>query len=152
MRFTEKLIIAAKAVAEYAGNVTDNVQVEGVEEISGHGLKGKIDGKDVLAGSLKLMKKFNIDYPKDCLAKYHLGNGGKNYCTDIRCRWHSNPMVSSDCRCWRSLISHIKCGTHPEDKSVVLLSCIHFFKNSAVVYEELSNCYSNCCRTSIPYQ
>jgi Cd2+/Zn2+-exporting ATPase len=35
-----------------------------VEEISGHGLKGTIDGKEVLAGNTKLMRKFNIDYPQ----------------------------------------------------------------------------------------
>jgi Cd2+/Zn2+-exporting ATPase len=34
-----------------------------VEEISGHGLKGTIDGKIVLAGNTKLMKKFSIEYP-----------------------------------------------------------------------------------------
>ena len=55
----------AKAVAEYAGKGTDNVPVEGVEEIAGHGLKGKIEGKEVLAGNLKLLQKFKIDYPKE---------------------------------------------------------------------------------------
>lgn len=55
----------AKAVTEYAGNVKDNVKVEGVEEIAGHGLKGNIEDKVVLAGNLKLLKKFNIKYPKE---------------------------------------------------------------------------------------
>jgi Cd2+/Zn2+-exporting ATPase len=55
----------AKAVTEFAGNAKDNVKVEGVEEISGHGLKGNIEGKEVLAGNLKLLKKFNIEYPKE---------------------------------------------------------------------------------------
>jgi Cd2+/Zn2+-exporting ATPase len=55
----------AKAVTEYAGNAKDNVKVEGVEEIAGHGLKGNIEGKKVLAGNLKLLKKFNIEYPKE---------------------------------------------------------------------------------------
>ena len=54
----------AKAITEYAGTAKDNVKVEGVEEIAGHGLKGKIEGKEVLAGNLKLLKKFNIEYPK----------------------------------------------------------------------------------------
>ncbi len=53
----------AKAVTEFAGNVTGNVKTEGVEEISGHGLKGKVDGKEMLAGNIKLLKKFNVDYP-----------------------------------------------------------------------------------------
>jgi Cd2+/Zn2+-exporting ATPase len=55
----------AKAVTEYAGTAKDNVKVEGVEEIAGHGLKGNIEGKEVLAGNLKLLKKFNIEYPKE---------------------------------------------------------------------------------------
>ncbi len=55
----------AKAVTEYAGTANDNVKVEGVEEIAGHGLKGNIEGKVVLAGNLKLLKKFNIVYPKE---------------------------------------------------------------------------------------
>ena len=55
----------AKAVTEYAGSAKDNVKVEGVEEISGHGLKGNIEGKQISAGNLKLLKKFNIEYPKE---------------------------------------------------------------------------------------
>ncbi|PBQ30679.1 cadmium-translocating P-type ATPase [Sphingobacteriaceae bacterium] len=52
----------AQAVVLYAGNTTGNTTIENVEEIAGHGLKGKIDGKEVLAGNLKLLKKFNIAY------------------------------------------------------------------------------------------
>jgi len=33
-----------------------------VEEIAGHGLKGKADGKTILAGNVKLLKKFGIAY------------------------------------------------------------------------------------------
>jgi Zn2+/Cd2+-exporting ATPase len=54
-----------KAVVEYAGSSADNIKVENVEEIAGHGLKGTVDGKEVLAGNLKLMKKFNILYPSE---------------------------------------------------------------------------------------
>lgn len=53
----------AKAVTEYAGEVIGDVKTEGVEEISGHGMKGIINGKEVLAGNAKLLKKFNIAYP-----------------------------------------------------------------------------------------
>lgn len=53
----------AKAVTEYAGNIINDVKVESVEEISGHGLRGNIDGKEILAGNVKLLKKFNISYP-----------------------------------------------------------------------------------------
>ena len=55
----------AKAVTDHAGPAKDNVKAEGVEEIAGHGLKGNIEGKEVLAGNLKLLKKFNIAYPKE---------------------------------------------------------------------------------------
>jgi Cd2+/Zn2+-exporting ATPase len=55
----------AKAVIEYAADTNNNVSAEGVEEIAGHGLKGRVQGKDVLAGNLKLLKKFNIEYPKE---------------------------------------------------------------------------------------
>ncbi len=55
----------AKAVTEFAGEVTNGVKAEDVEEISGHGLKGKIDGKEMLAGNVKLLKKFNIAYPPE---------------------------------------------------------------------------------------
>ena len=54
----------AKAVTDYAGNAIDNVKADGVEEISGHGLKGKVDGKEILAGNVKLLKKFNIEYDR----------------------------------------------------------------------------------------
>ena len=54
----------AKAIAEYAkGNTSSGA--EQVEEIAGHGLKGIIDGKTVLAGNLKLLKKQNISYPSE---------------------------------------------------------------------------------------
>ncbi|MFA7379099.1 MAG: heavy metal translocating P-type ATPase [Bacteroidia bacterium] len=52
----------ALAVVQHAGDVVKNVSIDKVEEISGHGLKGTIDGKEVLAGNLKLLKKFNIQY------------------------------------------------------------------------------------------
>ncbi len=55
----------AKAITDHAGSAKDHVKVEGVEEIAGHGLKGNIEGKEVLAGNLKLLKKFNITYPKE---------------------------------------------------------------------------------------
>lgn len=54
-----------KAVVEYAGQNANELKVEDVEEIAGHGLKGRVDGKEVLAGNLKLMKKFNISYPAE---------------------------------------------------------------------------------------
>jgi Cd2+/Zn2+-exporting ATPase len=52
----------AVAIVQHAGDQVKNVAADKVEEISGHGLKGTIDGKEVLAGNLKLLKKFNITY------------------------------------------------------------------------------------------
>lgn len=55
----------AKAIVEYAGNLINNVNVSEIEEISGHGLKGSIDGKQVMAGNLKLLRKFKIEYDRN---------------------------------------------------------------------------------------
>ena len=61
----------AKAVVEYATSLTPSgglrraVKAENVEEIAGHGLKGTVDGKNVMAGNVKLLQKFNIDYPAE---------------------------------------------------------------------------------------
>lgn len=54
----------AKAVVEYAGDKA-NLKAENVEEISGHGLKGTVEGKIVLAGNPKLLKKFSVTYPSE---------------------------------------------------------------------------------------
>ncbi|WP_276347961.1 heavy metal translocating P-type ATPase [Daejeonella sp. JGW-45] len=54
----------AKAVVDYAGE-TGSTKAEKVEEIAGHGLKGMIDGKDILAGNLKLLRKFSISFPAE---------------------------------------------------------------------------------------
>ncbi|MEY3499352.1 MAG: cadmium-translocating P-type ATPase, partial [Bacteroidota bacterium] len=50
------------AIIEYAKGSEKNITVTDVEEIAGHGLKGKVDGNEILAGNVKLMKKFNINY------------------------------------------------------------------------------------------
>ena len=55
----------AKAITDYASDITNGVKAEEVEEISGHGLRGKIDGKEMLAGNVKLLQKFNISYPAE---------------------------------------------------------------------------------------
>lgn len=55
----------AKAVTEYADRIFEELQTANIEEVAGHGLKGTIDGKEVLAGNLKLLKKFGIEYPKE---------------------------------------------------------------------------------------
>lgn len=53
----------AKAVVEYAGSQKFTAQQ--VEEIKGHGLKGTIDGKEVLAGNLKLLTKFKVSFEEE---------------------------------------------------------------------------------------
>lgn len=52
----------ATAITKHAGDLIKNVVVQNIEEILGHGLKGNIDGNEVLAGNLKLLKKFSIYY------------------------------------------------------------------------------------------
>ncbi|TAM95284.1 MAG: cadmium-translocating P-type ATPase [Chitinophagaceae bacterium] len=55
----------ALAIAEFAGDIIKNVEIKDVEEIAGHGLKGKIDTFDVVAGNIKLLKKLSIPYDKE---------------------------------------------------------------------------------------
>ena len=50
----------AKAVVEYANNSFIKLQVDALEEISGHGLKGEVNGKEVLAGNVKLMDMMKV--------------------------------------------------------------------------------------------
>lgn len=52
-----------KAVVEYAGDKVGDTVAKGVEEIAGHGLRGTVEGKQVLAGNLKLLNRFKISYP-----------------------------------------------------------------------------------------
>jgi len=52
----------AKAVVEHAGENSIG-KADKIEEIAGHGLKGVVDNKTVLAGNVKLLKNFNIAYP-----------------------------------------------------------------------------------------
>ncbi len=50
----------AQAIVQYVGDKAKNIKVDGLEEVSGHGIKGIIEGKEVLAGNLKLMDKAGI--------------------------------------------------------------------------------------------
>lgn len=40
----------------------ETATVEDVEEIAGHGLKGTVEGKEVLAGNAKLLRQFNVSF------------------------------------------------------------------------------------------
>lgn len=55
----------ATAIVQHAGDSAKGTSIGQVEEISGHGLKGVIDGREVLAGNLKLLKKFNITFDSE---------------------------------------------------------------------------------------
>ena len=51
----------------YGKNI-DNSKISDVEEIPGHGVKAVVDGKVVLAGNIKLMKKMSIaDFTEDVI-------------------------------------------------------------------------------------
>ena len=52
----------ALAITAYAGKAIDGVNVAQVEEVAGHGLRGVINGKTVLAGNASLMRKYKISY------------------------------------------------------------------------------------------
>lgn len=54
-----------QAIIEYAGNVQDQLKATDVEEIPGYGLKGVVSGKEVLAGNLKLLKRYAVNYPAE---------------------------------------------------------------------------------------
>ena len=55
----------SKSLQRAYGKPIDKNRVSDVEEIGGHGLTAKVDGKVVAAGNAKLMKKFGIEY-HDC--------------------------------------------------------------------------------------
>ncbi|MBK7130242.1 MAG: cadmium-translocating P-type ATPase [Crocinitomicaceae bacterium] len=55
----------AKAIVAESDKKFKDIDIDSVEEISGHGLKGKLNGAVILAGNTKLLKKFNIVYPVD---------------------------------------------------------------------------------------
>ena len=55
----------SKSLQRAYGKPIDKNRVSDVEEIGGHGLTAKVDGKIVAAGNAKLMKKLGIEY-HDC--------------------------------------------------------------------------------------
>jgi Cd2+/Zn2+-exporting ATPase len=58
----------AKAVVEYANGKFDKINVESLEEIKGHGLKGIAQGKEVLAGNVKLLTRFGVQVDQDTVS------------------------------------------------------------------------------------
>ena len=55
----------ATAIHEFVGKKATSIIFENVEEIPGLGLKGRIDGEDLLVGNFKLMDKFSINHRVD---------------------------------------------------------------------------------------
>ncbi|MES2863735.1 MAG: heavy metal translocating P-type ATPase [Bacteroidota bacterium] len=55
----------ATAIHQFVGNIDTTIVLENVEEISGHGLKANVNGKELLVGNFKLMDKFSIAYDVD---------------------------------------------------------------------------------------
>lgn len=55
----------ATAIHDYVGDINHKIKLENVEEISGHGLKATISGKELLVGNFKLMDKFKVSYEMD---------------------------------------------------------------------------------------
>lgn len=45
--------------------VNHEIPLQNVEEIAGHGMKGTVNGKELLVGNFKLMNKFSVTYGVD---------------------------------------------------------------------------------------
>ena len=52
----------AVAITTYAEKLSTEITVDSVEEVPGKGLKGIVNGKEILAGNTKLLDQFNIKY------------------------------------------------------------------------------------------
>ena len=55
----------ATAIHQFVGNIDTTIVLQNVDEISGHGLKAYVNGKELLVGNFKLMDKFSISYDID---------------------------------------------------------------------------------------
>ncbi len=55
----------AKSLLQAYGKEIEKTRIENIEEISGHGVKAKVDGHEILVGNQKLMEEFHIEY-RDC--------------------------------------------------------------------------------------
>ena len=55
----------ATAIHDFVGKIDTSIELKSVEEISGHGLKAEVKGKELLVGNFKLMDKFSIQYDLD---------------------------------------------------------------------------------------
>ena len=75
----------AKAIVTYVSNAHELLEATNVEEVAGHGLKGIVEGKEVLVGNVKLLKQLDIKYPQEiehivdtlvvvCVDKQYIGH------------------------------------------------------------------------------
>ena len=55
----------SKSIQKAYGKEIDRNRVTDIREISGHGILAKVDGREVAAGNVKLMKKLGVEY-KEC--------------------------------------------------------------------------------------
>ncbi|MBC5835367.1 cadmium-translocating P-type ATPase [Flavobacterium sp. F372] len=55
----------ATAIHQFVGKIDSAIVLKDVEEISGHGLKANVNGKELLVGNFKLMDKYSIAYDID---------------------------------------------------------------------------------------
>ncbi|MCP9761493.1 heavy metal translocating P-type ATPase [Lacihabitans soyangensis] len=55
----------ATAIHNFVGEIDLTIELKNVEEISGHGLKAEVNGKELLVGNFKFMDKFSIAYDID---------------------------------------------------------------------------------------
>ncbi|MDA8210559.1 heavy metal translocating P-type ATPase [Desulfotomaculum nigrificans] len=55
----------AKSIIEAYGQKVATEKIETYEEISGHGIKVKVGGEEILAGNIKLMKKEGVEYSQE---------------------------------------------------------------------------------------
>ena len=55
----------ASAIHDFVGEIDASIKIENVEEISGHGLKASVNGKQLLVGNFKLLDKFEVNYNFD---------------------------------------------------------------------------------------
>ncbi len=69
----------AQSIKKAYGKEVSSSRISTIEEIAGHGVKAVMDGKEILAGNTKLMKKENISYDTTPLAGtvVHLAIDGK---------------------------------------------------------------------------
>lgn len=56
---------AASAIHSYLGHVNRQLNINNVEEIPGQGMYAQIDGKPLLVGNTKLLKKFSVRFPAE---------------------------------------------------------------------------------------